>query len=59
MRINFIDKNQRDIFSEKRVIINRDEIRSFIKENNPEASIRILEEPPGPPTQATYQLKIQ
>jgi hypothetical protein len=59
MRIDFIDKSERDIFSEKRVIINRNKIRNFIKEYNPEASIRILEEPPGPPTQSTYQLKIQ
>lgn len=59
MRINFVDNRQREISSERRVIENRNKIKDFVTKNNPQASVRILEEPPGPPTQATYQLKIQ
>ncbi len=59
MRINLIDKTKRKISSEEFTIKIRSLVRKFIKEIEPKATIRLLEEPPGPPTQATYMLKIQ
>lgn len=59
MKLELVDKHKRAISSEAFVISVRPEIQKFVADTIPWASLRILEEPPGPPTQATFQLKIQ
>ncbi len=58
LKLALIDKSQRSVSSEEFVIAVRPKIQQFIDEVAPWASLRLLEEPPGPPTQATFQLKI-
>lgn len=58
-RINLIPQDQREITSEAFTMTIRDDVREFIQTLAPQATIRILEEPPGPPTQATFMLQVQ
>ncbi len=58
-RINLIEKEKRDISSEEFTIKFRPLLRKYILSKYPDAKIRLLEDPPGPPVRATYMLKIQ
>lgn len=57
-RVNILNKDNRDISSPEFVIKFRDLLTKHIKEKYPDAEIRVLEEPPGPPVQATYKMKV-
>jgi len=59
MRINLIEKEKRDISSEQFAIQFRPLLRKYILSKYPDAKIRLLEDPPGPPVRATYMLKIE
>lgn len=59
MRINLEESTHRDISSEEFVIAMRPLLRSYLLEKYPDATMRLLEDPPGPPTQATLHLKLK
>lgn len=59
MRINLTAANKRSLKSEEWVIAIRPLLESMLREKYPDIKIRLLEDPPGPPTQATFHLKIQ
>lgn len=58
-RLNLVDKQQRNISSEQWVIAMRPLLRDFLLAKFPDLKIRILEDPPGPPVQATFLAKIK
>ncbi|MBS8121787.1 efflux RND transporter permease subunit [Candidatus Vampirococcus lugosii] len=58
IKINLIKSDYRDIFSQDFVIQFRPLIKKYIDSKYPEVEIRLLEEPPGPPVQSTFMLKI-
>ncbi len=58
-RINLIPTDQRDISSEQFAIEFRPLLRQYILSKYPNAKIRLLEDPPGPPVRATYMLAVQ
>lgn len=59
MKINLRDKEERDITSETFVLLLRNDLQPRLHEHFPGATMRLLEDPPGPPVKATRMLKIQ
>ena len=59
MRINLTPAHDRDIKSEDWVIAVRPLLVSMLNSKYKDIKIRLLEDPPGPPTQATFHIKIQ
>lgn len=59
MRINLVSAEERDIKSEEWVIAVRPLLTELMHSRFPDLKIRLLEDPPGPPTQATFHMKIQ
>ncbi len=59
MRINLHHAADREMKSESWVIAVRPLLENMLRERYPDIKIRLLEDPPGPPTQATFHIKIQ
>lgn len=59
MRINLEHAADRDIKSEEYTIRIRPILRDYLLARYPDLGIRLLEEPPGPPTQATFHMKMK
>jgi multidrug efflux pump subunit AcrB len=59
MRINLVPSHDRELKSEDWVIAVRPLLISALKNKYKDIKIRLLEDPPGPPTQATFHLKVQ
>lgn len=59
MRINLTHSADRDIKSEEYTIRIRPLLRDYLLARYPDLRIRLLEEPPGPPTQATFHMKMK
>lgn len=59
MRINLSPAHDREINSETFVIALRPLLSDYIIGKYPDISMRLLEDPPGPPTQATFHMKLQ
>lgn len=59
MRINLKNAADREMKSEEWVIAVRPLLEETLRERYPDIKIRLLEDPPGPPTQATFHIKIQ
>lgn len=59
MRINLNNANDRKLKSEDWVIEVRPLLEELLLSRYPDIKIRLLEDPPGPPTQATFHMKIQ
>lgn len=59
MRINLLEKEKRDITSEAFVMLLRDDLQRRLENTYPWVSIRLLEDPPGPPVKATWMIKVQ
>ena len=57
LRINLVDKNERKVTSEDVAINIRESLWEFGVKNN--ISVKIIEDPPGPPVLSTYQIKVQ
>ncbi|MDD2745577.1 MAG: efflux RND transporter permease subunit, partial [Candidatus Gracilibacteria bacterium] len=57
LRINLIGAKERSLSSEKFVIAVRPLLRAKLLEQFPDATLRLLEDPPGPPTIATLHIK--
>jgi multidrug efflux pump subunit AcrB len=58
MRINLMPASERDIPSESFVIRVRPLLESMLRAKYQDITIRLLEDPPGPPTQATFHIKL-
>jgi len=58
-RVNLIDKNERDLSSIDFAIEFRKIFEKLFREKYPEAKVRLLEDPAGPPVRASFMLKIQ
>ncbi len=56
-RINILENERRDIKSEDYVVRIRPLIRDFLLSKYPDVKFRLLEDPPGPPTMATFHIK--
>jgi len=52
IRVNLINKHKRDIKSEAIVLALRDNLAP-VYQNHPQANIKLVEDPPGPPVRAT------
>lgn len=59
MRINLSKAEDRDIKSEEWTIAVRPALTELLRSRFPDVKMRLLEDPPGPPTQATFHMKIQ
>lgn len=59
MRINLLSSGERDISSEAFVITLRPLLSNYVFERYPDVTMRLLEDPPGPPTQATFHIKMK
>ncbi len=59
MRINLTPASERDLKSEEWVIAVRPLLTEALTKKYSDIKIRLLEDPPGPPTQATFHVKIQ
>lgn len=59
MRVNLIHAKNRSMKSEEYVIKIRPLLRSYLLAKYPDIKLRLLEDPPGPPTQATFHIKIK
>lgn len=59
MRINLVHAKNRSISSEEFTIEARPLLREAILSAYPDATLRLLEDPPGPPTIATLHLKMK
>ncbi|EKE27478.1 MAG: hypothetical protein ACD_3C00202G0004 [uncultured bacterium (gcode 4)] len=59
MRINLLPTEDRDIKSEEFVIKIRPIIKNYLYGLYPDIKFRLLEDPPGPPTMATFHMKIK
>lgn len=57
LRVNLSE--EREISSEEYVIRVRPTLRDRFLEKYPDAKIRLLEDPPGPPTMATFHVKLK
>lgn len=57
-KLNFVWKDYRNISSQDFVIKFRPILLQYLNDLYPELEIRVLEEPPGPPVQATFKLKV-
>lgn len=58
-RINLISNKERDIKSELYVIQIRPLLKNFLYKKYPDIKFRLLEDPPGPPTMATFHIKVK
>ncbi|MDD2916567.1 MAG: efflux RND transporter permease subunit, partial [Candidatus Gracilibacteria bacterium] len=56
-RVNLVPNAERDIQSEQYSIRIRPLLRNFLYRKYPDIKLRLLEDPPGPPTQATFHIK--
>ena len=59
LRVNLVDKDKRDVSSIDWTMKIRNYLEKEVRKKYPDAKIRVLEDPPGPPTRATFMLKIQ
>ncbi|EKE30233.1 MAG: Acriflavin resistance protein [uncultured bacterium (gcode 4)] len=59
MRINLKSGEERDMKSEEYAIKIRPIIKNYIYGLYPDIKFRLLEDPPGPPTMATFHMKIK
>lgn len=59
MRINLIPAHDRELSSEDFVIALRPLLSEYLYRKYPDIKLRLLEDPPGPPTQATFQMKMK
>lgn len=59
MRINLLSSHDRELKSEEWVIAVRPLLTSALQNKYKDIKIRLLEDPPGPPTQATFHVKVQ
>lgn len=57
MRINIEESKNRDMKSEEYAIKIRPLLRAYLLEKYPDLRLRLLEDPPGPPTLATFHIK--
>jgi multidrug efflux pump subunit AcrB len=57
MRINLVESKNREMKSEAYVIAIRPLLRNYLLEKYPDLKLRLLEDPPGPPTVATFHIK--
>ncbi|OIO76412.1 hypothetical protein AUJ87_03050 [Candidatus Gracilibacteria bacterium CG1_02_38_174] len=57
MRINLEESKFRDMKSEAYVIAIRPLLRAYLLQKYPDLKLRLLEDPPGPPTMATFHIK--
>lgn len=57
MRINIVEAKHRDMKSEQYVIAIRPLLREYLLQKYPDVKLRLLEDPPGPPTMATFHIK--
>lgn len=57
MRINLVEATHRDIQSEAYVVQIRPLLREYLLVKYPDLKLRLLEDPPGPPTLATFHIK--
>ncbi len=58
-RINLISSEEREIKSEQYSIKIRPLLKNFLYEKYPDIKFRLLEDPPGPPTMATFHMKLK
>jgi multidrug efflux pump subunit AcrB len=58
MRINLMPATEREISSEAFVIQIRPLLESMLQAKYKDITMRLLEDPPGPPTQATFHMKL-
>jgi hypothetical protein len=58
-RVNLIPNKERDIKSEQYVIQIRPLLKNYLYEKYPDIKLRLLEDPPGPPTMATFHVKVK
>ncbi|MDP2090638.1 MAG: efflux RND transporter permease subunit [Candidatus Gracilibacteria bacterium] len=58
-RINLIDSNVRDIKSEEYTIKIRSLLKNYLHNKYPDIKLRLMEDPPGPPTMATFHIKVK
>lgn len=59
MRINLIPSHDRDMTSEEFVIQLRPLLSEHLRAKYNDITLRLLEDPPGPPTQATFHMKLK
>ena len=59
MRINLVPSHDRDMTSEEFVIRLRPLLSKYLREKYNDLTMRLLEDPPGPPTQATFHMKLK
>jgi len=59
MRINLSPSHDRDMNSEAFVIALRPILTDYLIGKYSDITLRLLEDPPGPPTQATFHMKLQ
>ncbi|MDD2487624.1 MAG: efflux RND transporter permease subunit [Candidatus Gracilibacteria bacterium] len=59
MRVNLLSNEEREIKSEEFVIRIRPILKNYIYKLYPDIKFRLLEDPPGPPTMATFHMKIK
>lgn len=57
MRINLVSNEERSIKSEQYTIKIRPLLKNYILSSYPDIKLRLLEDPPGPPTMATFHIK--
>lgn len=57
MRINLVESKNREMKSENYVIAIRPLLREYLLQRHPDLKLRLLEDPPGPPTLATFHIK--
>jgi multidrug efflux pump subunit AcrB len=58
-RVNLLDKSQRDLSSIDFVLKFRPIFEKIVWSKYPDAKIRVLEDPPGPPVRASFMIKVQ
>lgn len=59
MRVNLESNKKRDIQSEEYVIRIRPLVKNYLHKKYPDVKFRLLEDPPGPPTIATFHVKVK
>ncbi|USN54644.1 MAG: hypothetical protein H6765_09185 [Candidatus Peribacteria bacterium] len=57
-RINLVPASQRGISSEKFVFLLRKDLAAYLQAQHPGTEMRLLEDPPGPPTRSTFLLEV-